>query len=255
MAEFPALPIWTDAILADCGYMTDEKFGAYHRLLYLIWRSPECRVPNDDLWLAERLARSVETVRSLYRPHIRDLCGNDGNWITQGRLIDEKKYLKKRYRKQSDNAKSRWNKEKDICHGNAQSGITPTPTPTPTPLSVSKDTDIPPTPNEGSNDAKPKRTRKQPTHIDNGFAPDLDGLKLASDLNLDPEQTTREFIDYWKSVGKPMCDWQAAFRNRLRQLAKYRAERAERETHGRRNVQDVVGATLHVIKTHNQNQT
>ena len=99
MATFPALPMWTDAILADCGYMPDEKFGAYHRLLYLIWRSPRCKVPNDDAWLAEKLQRSVEEIKRLYRPLIVQdvedaaeiLCRTDGNWIFQKRLLKEKK--------------------------------------------------------------------------------------------------------------------------------------------------------------------
>lgn len=139
MADFPALPIWTDAILADCGYMSDEKFGAYHRLLYLIWRSPQCRIPNDDEWLAERLNKPVEVIRSLYRQFVTTddqdtgevLCRTDGNWIFQKRLIKEKNFLVKQSRKQSVRAKSRWNKEKDSCRGNATPGNAPTPTPTP----------------------------------------------------------------------------------------------------------------------------
>lgn len=147
MADFPALPMWTDAILADCGYMSDEKFGAYHRLLYLIWRSPLCKVPNDDTWLAERLNRPIESVRSLYRQFISNdgedvaevLCRTDGNWIFQKRLLKEKKYLANQSKKQSEKAKAKWQKEKGLCRGNATCGNAPTPTPTPTPISPKGD--------------------------------------------------------------------------------------------------------------------
>ncbi len=48
MADFPALPLFTDAYLADCSHLSDAEHGRYLRLLMLVWLSPECRVPNDD---------------------------------------------------------------------------------------------------------------------------------------------------------------------------------------------------------------
>lgn len=80
----------------------------------------------------------------------------------------------------------------------------------------------PPTPSQGNPDDKPKRSRRAATLIDSTFQPDDAGIKIATALgfvNGALEGTVQEFIDYWRSVGKPMCDWQAAFRNRLRQLA------------------------------------
>src|SRR4051812_21801143 len=59
MAEFPALPLWTDAYLADCGHLSDAEHGRYFLLLMAMWRAPECRLPNDNDWLARRFRRSV----------------------------------------------------------------------------------------------------------------------------------------------------------------------------------------------------
>lgn len=131
MAEFSALPIFTDAYLADTDHLSFAEHGAYLRLLMLMWRTPGCRVPNDDPWLARRLRITLDQVREFIRPLIVEFCKIDGNWITQKRLSREHGYVKRRSMKQSDSAKQRWRKEKDACHPYANtvvSGNAPTPT-------------------------------------------------------------------------------------------------------------------------------
>lgn len=132
MAEFPALPIFTDALIADTGHLSDEEFGAYMRLLMLVWRSPGCRIPNDDDWIKRRLCRDEVEYRRVSRPILHEFFESSGNWWTQKRLKKEFEYLREQSQKQSARAKSRWNKDSDSCRGNAASGNAPTPTPTPT---------------------------------------------------------------------------------------------------------------------------
>ena len=127
MAKFSFLPIFTDTLLADCGNLNDSAFGAYHRILYLLWRSPKCRIPNDEKWIAHKLGRSIEDYRKIFKPLIEEFCKTTGNWIYQKRLSKEYLFVKNKSKKQSDKAKLRWDKEKLKCRGNA-----PTPTPTPT---------------------------------------------------------------------------------------------------------------------------
>ncbi|KKN77906.1 hypothetical protein LCGC14_0354710 [marine sediment metagenome] len=119
MAQFPSLPLWTDAYLADTGHLTDAEHGVYLQLLMMMWRTPECRVPNDDKWLARHFRRTVEEVAQTVRPVIAEFCKNDGNWIAQGRLKDEWNYCRRQSKSQSGRAKSRWRKEKSICPGDA----------------------------------------------------------------------------------------------------------------------------------------
>jgi uncharacterized protein YdaU (DUF1376 family) len=56
MADFPALPLFTDAFLADTGHLDATETGAYLSLLMAAWRSPGCRLPDDPVRLA-RMAR------------------------------------------------------------------------------------------------------------------------------------------------------------------------------------------------------
>lgn len=45
MAEYPALPLWTDAYEADCSHLSDAEDGCYLRLIIEMWRSRHCRIP------------------------------------------------------------------------------------------------------------------------------------------------------------------------------------------------------------------
>ena len=56
MAEFPALPLWTDAYLADTTHLSTIEHGAYLLLLMTAWRTKECCLPDDDKLLS-RYAR------------------------------------------------------------------------------------------------------------------------------------------------------------------------------------------------------
>lgn len=160
MAQFPALPLFTDSFLADCGHLDDTETGRYLTLLMHIWRAPECRIPNDDEWIARRFRRSVEEVQSQLRPLIREFCTTDGNWITQKRLRKEWDYLQKQRERNSVSAKCRWDKDKSASERNAtsdESRNAPHPTP--------------------------------PTYKNGARAPFVRGEKRSGDLGADPERT------------------------------------------------------------------
>ena len=141
MAEFPAMPLWTDAYLADCGHLDDAETGRYLLMLIHLWRAPRQRFPNDDVWLARKFRRSVEDVQNQIRPLISEFCSTDGNWVWQNRLAKEFKYLAAKRGQQSDRAKARGEKDKESCHArNAASGNALS-TPTPTPSKKEKDSD------------------------------------------------------------------------------------------------------------------
>lgn len=135
MSDLPFLPLFVDAYESDTGHLSDAEHGRYFALLRLIWKSPECRIPNDDAWLARKLARTLEAVKKQFRPLIVEFCSTSKNFITQKRLTAEWKRAREKSKKQSDRAKSRWEKEKTSSRGNAgrhASGNASIPIPTPT---------------------------------------------------------------------------------------------------------------------------
>lgn len=155
MAEFPAIPLWTDALLADTGHLDDEELGRYIRILIIMWRSPECRIPNDPAWIAKRLRLQPLEYHSKVLPLLEEFCVTDGNYISQKRLLKEFHFVRKMSKDQSARALKKWTKIReqkeeqkmsvsdnpleqldfDICPSDA-----PTPTPTPTP--TDRDTSV-----------------------------------------------------------------------------------------------------------------
>lgn len=126
MAEFPALPLFTDALVADTDHLSDEEFGAYIRMLIMIWRNANCRIPADAVWLMRRLKVNEEKYNRLYKPLIAEFFTSTGNYISQKRLLKEFEYLRAARQKHSAAGKARWNKKKEPLNSTA-----PHPTPTP----------------------------------------------------------------------------------------------------------------------------
>ena len=85
MAQFPCLPMWTDAWVADTKHLTRTERGTYFDLLVLMWRTPGCKVPNDNDWLAKHLGMTLAEVTAELRPIINEFCRTDGNWVYQKR--------------------------------------------------------------------------------------------------------------------------------------------------------------------------
>lgn len=117
MAEFPSLPLFTDALIADTNHLSHEEFGLYMRVLILMWRTPGCRIPNDKNWIEKRLAYAAAgPLFSNYNKieeTLSEFCQCDGNWWTQKRLSKEYEYVKNQRVSQSEKAKKRWNSEND----------------------------------------------------------------------------------------------------------------------------------------------
>jgi uncharacterized protein YdaU (DUF1376 family) len=119
MAKFPTMPLWTDAYIAATDHLTFEEHGVYLRLLILMWRTPGCRIPNDQAWIERRLRVDNDTYENLVWPVIVEFLDTTGNYLTSNRLQREYEYVLEKAQKQSVRSKSRWNKEKHLLGGNA----------------------------------------------------------------------------------------------------------------------------------------
>lgn len=115
MAEFPALPLFTDSYLADTRHLSTEEHGAYLLLLMEAWRRADGSLPDDDLLLArlaglsrERWAEAKPVVMAFWK---RD--GRKKTW-SQKRLEKERLYVREKRQSAKDAAASRWkDKKKD----------------------------------------------------------------------------------------------------------------------------------------------
>jgi uncharacterized protein YdaU (DUF1376 family) len=125
MAQFPCLPLWTDAWMADTGHLSRKERGTYIDLIILMWRTPGCRVPNDNGWLAKHMRMYPAEVERELRPIIREFCQSDGNYLCQKRLQREFVRAFQSSQKQSVRAKRRWEKEKGLSRGNASVALPP----------------------------------------------------------------------------------------------------------------------------------
>lgn len=131
MAEFPALPLWTDAYLADTGHLTTLEHGAYLLLLMTMWRNGGS-LPNDDKRLA-RFARLTAGQWKRIKPTIMEFFTVEGDEIMQTRLTAEMGFVRQHSKKQSDRSKARWLKTKkpDDPAGVPERCRSDAPTPTP----------------------------------------------------------------------------------------------------------------------------
>lgn len=94
MAEFPALPFFTDAYLADTMHLGLEEHGAYLKLLMIAWRSHDCALPDDDDRIAVMLGVSTRYWRTKLRPTIAPFWIIENGLWTQKRLKKVRKHVK-----------------------------------------------------------------------------------------------------------------------------------------------------------------
>lgn len=89
MAEFPAIPLWTDAYLGDTRHLTTLQHGAYLLLLMTAWRTKECALPDDDNLLARYAGLEIRNWLKIKEVVMEFWMLEDGMW-RQGRLTDER---------------------------------------------------------------------------------------------------------------------------------------------------------------------
>lgn len=133
MAEFPALPLWTDALLGDTTHLTTLEFGAYMKLLIASWRTPKCDLPFDDKLIARYAGLSPAQWKGMRSIILKFFIKKwrFGEWrLHQKRLRKERKYVLQRSIVQSKRAKARWLKNNKTRNAGAMPGAChPTPTP------------------------------------------------------------------------------------------------------------------------------
>lgn len=106
MAELPIMPLKTDALLADTMHMTAEEFGAYCRILFVMWRHGG-RLKDDDGELALVAGVSVSRWRKIAEKVRRPLI-SAGGVLSQKRMTDTWIDVQENRRKKALAADVRW---------------------------------------------------------------------------------------------------------------------------------------------------
>lgn len=136
MAEFPALPLFTDAYLGDTTHLTTIEHGAYLLLLMVAWRTRDCRLPDDDRVLSRYAKCTLGQWRRL-RPIIEPFWRVENGFWKQGRLTDEHNHVRQVRESQRANGKASALKRKGRHAATVEPSVNEasTPSPTPTPIS------------------------------------------------------------------------------------------------------------------------
>lgn len=83
MSSLPTMPVGVDRHLADTAHLTLEQQAAHFRLQIYAWRSPECRLPDDDAKLARMVGISGKRWATL-KPAVMALWTlNEGTWVNE----------------------------------------------------------------------------------------------------------------------------------------------------------------------------
>jgi uncharacterized protein YdaU (DUF1376 family) len=93
--------------MADTRHLTLEEHGAYHLLLLIAWRSPNCALPDDDRRIAQMLGITPKKWTAL-KPVVLSFWTKSENGWEQKRLTKERRWVDEKKAKQSDRAQSRW---------------------------------------------------------------------------------------------------------------------------------------------------
>lgn len=246
MPDYPYMPLWTDAFVADTQHLDARETGAYLLLIMAAWRRPNCDLPDDDRFLA-RLARLEQAEWQGIKEVVMAFWSFDGRSKTwhQKRARKERSFLENQSQLQRDRATKGWEKRKkgdaaampDGCRMDAP---TPTPTPTPTtPPSPSgsvppHDVDAPvasapsaPPPDDLFSEKGEKPPAKKAHRLPDDWRlsaklgtwaldQEVDGTRLTE---IEVRREAEKFRDHWHAKGGAdarKVDWEATWRNWVR---------------------------------------
>ncbi len=140
MADYPSLPLWTDAYLADLHpRLTLEQHGCMILLMQFAWRRPSCDLPDDDKQVARMLSISAGRWKTKLKPIMEELWIFENDVFFNKRLRKERDFVATKTQSLKDRgrkggiAKALNNNETPLAglHSSSSQNVAPTPTPTP----------------------------------------------------------------------------------------------------------------------------
>jgi uncharacterized protein YdaU (DUF1376 family) len=220
MADYPALPLWTDAYLADTTHLSATESGAYLHLLMAAWRAPTCSIPNNDRQLA-RMARCTPREWQKVRGVVMAFWTLDDatTFWTQKRLLTERIRVRENSREQSRKAGIKWLKEKETRNAAASSGHMPNVSPDDASIEEPNGSSsplVPPNVDAAAKEPKPDGRKRPARPLPADWKPDQADHRAARERGLsyaDIAVEATKFRDYCLAHDKRYVDFAAAWRN------------------------------------------
>jgi len=119
MADYPFLSIEVRAYLSDTMHLSSQEHGAYLLLLMAAWLRADCRLPDDDVFLA-RTARMTTRAWKPIRSTVMAFwtLDDEGYWL-QKRLREERTRISDTSKQRKGAANTRWLKNNETADANA----------------------------------------------------------------------------------------------------------------------------------------
>ena len=86
--SLPYLPLFIDDYEAATAHLTMVEDGAYNRLLRLCWRSPGCKLPNDEAWIMRKMRATTEAECDAVRSVLNEFFTKGRGKIWSKRLLE-----------------------------------------------------------------------------------------------------------------------------------------------------------------------
>ena len=225
MADYPALPLWTDAYLADLHpRLSLEEHGCMILLMQFAWRSPECKFRDDDKFIARMLSITVKRWKNKLRPVMEEIWTVENGAWEQKRLTKERQFVANRQQTMSDRgrkggiAKALKPKETDLLEPDAKQTTSQAPTPTPIREEEKDNQEV----IQKGNVVSEKPPTKKGTRLPDDWEPSNKLVKWAEGENIDlltVERETAKFKDWWPAQpgqkGLKLC-WDRTWKNWIR---------------------------------------
>ena len=220
MADFPAMPLWTDAYLADTRHLSQAEHGAYLLLMMEAWRRARCCLPDNDELLARLSGSPSVDVWLTLKPSVMALWTLDGRtceW-TQKRMLKERDFVEKSRRQKRKAAIKRWTKTKSDDAAASEPHVQPTPTPTPIKESPNGDWHNKP---QAALSSPPKPKPQRGTRLPDDWQPSEADVSYARSKGFGQaaiDFQAERFRNFWHSkAGKDgvKLKWDATWRNWL----------------------------------------
>jgi uncharacterized protein YdaU (DUF1376 family) len=217
LAEFPALPLWTDAYIADTQHLTNEEHGVYLRLLMFAWRTPDCALPDDDKRLAIMVGVTPKKWTLIKASVMSFWTLSEGSW-RQKKLSSEREFVE-RQRKQKSAAGKASAASKSLKNNNVEPTAVGTKDST---EGQHKGNNPYPYPHPRKKEEPNGSSKRAGSRLPDDWMPDE---VFAKSEGLSASECAREadkFRDYWRGQSGQRgvkADWTATWKNWVRKVA------------------------------------